>query len=106
VRAKADHRIIGWGGLYRDPFEPGWGPEVGYFFHPDVWGRGHASELVAVCTTLADRELRLPELRGFAHPGNIGSRRVLERAGFALVRAVPEMNRLLFLRARPRQAAG
>ncbi len=100
VVAKADQRIIGWGGLYQDPFEPGWGPEVGYFFAPDTWGRGYASELVAACTGLADGVLGLPELRGFAHPGNIGSRRVLEKAGFALVRHVPEMNRLLFVRAR------
>jgi RimJ/RimL family protein N-acetyltransferase len=98
VVAKADQRIIGWGGLYQDPFEPGWGPEVGYFFAPDRWGQGFASELVAVCTTLADRALRLPELRGFAHPENIASRRVLEKAGFVFARAVPEMNRLLFRR--------
>lgn len=98
VIAKADQRIIGWGGLYRDPFEPGWGPEVGYFFRPDAWGRGYASELVAVCTTLADRVLRLPELRGFAHPENIASRRVLEKAGFTFVREVPEMSRMLFRR--------
>lgn len=103
VVAMADQRIIGWGGLYQDPFEPGWGPEVGYFLAPDQWGRGYASELVAVCTALADGVLRLPELRGFAHPENIGSRRVLEKAGFAPVRHVPEMNRLLFVR--PRQPA-
>ena len=81
-----------------DPFEPGWGPEVGYFFRPDAWGRGYASDLVAVCTTLADQVLRLPELRGFAHPDNIGSRRVLEKAGFTFVREVPEMSRMLFRR--------
>ncbi|WP_019016120.1 GNAT family N-acetyltransferase [Elioraea tepidiphila] len=98
VVAKADQRIIGWGGLYQDPFEPGWGPEVGYVFAPDRWGQGFASELVGVCTTLADDVLRLPELRGFAHPENIASRRVLEKAGFGFVRAVPEMNRLLFRR--------
>lgn len=105
VVAEPDRRIIGWGGLYQDPFEPGWGPEVGYFLRPDVWGRGYASELVAVCIALADRELRLPELRGFAHPHNIGSRGVLEKAGFAFVRFVPQMNRMLFRRGREAHAA-
>ena len=94
-------RIIGWGGLYRDPFDPGWGVEVGYFFHPDAWGQGLASELVAACTALADGPLGLSVLRGFAHPENRSSRRVLEKAGFALERPVPEMQRLLYRRRPP-----
>jgi ribosomal-protein-alanine N-acetyltransferase len=34
--AKSDKRIVGWGGLYDDPFDSGWGVEVGYFFHPSA----------------------------------------------------------------------
>ncbi len=98
IAAKADGRIIGWGGLYDDPFDPGWGVEVGYFFHPSAWGHGYASELVAACTALADNTLCLPEVRAFAHPENLGSRRVLEKAGFEQVRFVPEMERLLYRR--------
>ena len=101
VVGKADGRIVGRGGLYNDPFEPGWGVEVGYFFHPDVWGRGYATELVAACIDFADRVLRLPEVRAFAHPANAGSRRVLEKSGFEIVRYVPELERLLYSRARP-----
>ena len=78
--AKADGRIIGWGGLYQDPFDPGWGVEVGYSFHPAAWGRGYASELTATCTEIADNVLRLPEVRAFAHRDNLASRRVLEKA--------------------------
>lgn len=100
VVTKADGRIIGWGGLYDDPFEPGWGVEVGYFFHPSAWGRGYASEMVAACMAIADHTLLLPEVRAFAHPENAGSRRVLERAGFEVVRFVPEMERFLYRRAR------
>lgn len=100
ILAKADHRIIGWGGLYDDPFEPGWGVEVGYYFHPDAWGRGYATELVRACTALADHSLALPEIRAFAHPENAGSRRVLEKAGFQVLRFVPEMERLLYRRGR------
>lgn len=98
VQRKSDDAVIGWGGLYNDPFDPGWGPEVGYFFDPSAWGQGYASELVAACTELADRRLGLRELTAFAHPDNAGSRRVLEKAGFAVVRFVPEMQRWLFRR--------
>jgi ribosomal-protein-alanine N-acetyltransferase len=101
VVARAGGRIIGWGGLYTDPFDPGWGPEVGYFFHPDAWGRGHATELVEASLEVADRVLNLPEVRAFAHPENTASRRVLEKAGFETVRFLPEMERWLLRRIRP-----
>jgi len=97
----SDRRIIGWGGLYTDPFDPGWGPEVGYFFHPDAWGRGYATELVAASLDLADRVLELPEVRAFARAENAASRRVLEKAGFEIVRFIPEMERWLYRRVRP-----
>jgi ribosomal-protein-alanine N-acetyltransferase len=98
VVANVSGQIIGWGGLYEDPFDPGWGVEVGYFFHPAAWGRGYASELMAACTAIADEVLRVPEITAFAHPENGGSRRVLEKAGFEPVRFVPEMERMLFRR--------
>jgi ribosomal-protein-alanine N-acetyltransferase len=101
ILSRADGRIIGWGGLYEDLFEPGWGAELGYFFHPAAWGRGHATELAAACMDLADHVLRLPELSAFAHPQNAASRRVLEKAGFAPVRFIPEMERDLYRRVRP-----
>ncbi len=100
ITTKPDGRIIGWGGLYDDPFTPGWGVEVGYFLHPSYWGRGFASELAAACTRVADG-LGLPEVSAFAHPDNIGSRCVLEKAGFEVMRWVPELHRLLFRRVRP-----
>lgn len=98
IVTKTDARIIGWGGLYEDPFDPGWGIEVGYFFHPIAWGKGYATELVKACTDVADTGLRLPEVKAFAHPENTGSRRVLERAGFAVIQYVPKMHRLLYRR--------
>jgi ribosomal-protein-alanine N-acetyltransferase len=100
IVSKADSRIIGWGGLYDDPFDPGWGVEAGYFFHPAVWGQGYATELMKACTSLADDVLCLSEVRAFARPENVGSRRVLEKAGFEVVRFVPEMERLLYRRGR------
>jgi ribosomal-protein-alanine N-acetyltransferase len=101
VLTRSEGRIIGWGGLYQDPFEPGWGVEVGYFFHPTAWGRGFATELVRASLDVADRVLKLPEVRAFARAQNIASRRVLEKAGFEVVRFVPELERLLYRRTRP-----
>lgn len=98
VVLRRDGRTVGWGGIYKDPFDPGWGVEVGYFFHPDVWGQGLAGEFLAACTALADGPLALARLRAFAHPGNLASRRALGRAGFAVIRHVPQMDRLLFER--------
>lgn len=98
ILTKTDGRIVGWGGLYDDPFDPGWGVEIGYYFHPAAWRQGYATELTAACTSLADNVLRLPELQAFARPENVGSRRVLEKAGFKVLRFVPEMERLLYRR--------
>lgn len=97
---KADRRIIGWGGLYDDPFDPGWGVEVAYFFHPSTWGKGYASELVQTCMDMADNQLGLAQVHAFAHPDNARSRRVLEKSGFEIVRFVAEMDRWLYLRQR------
>lgn len=100
VTTKSDGRIVGWGGLYNDPFDPGWGVEVGYSFRPDVWGQGYATELVAACLDVADNVLQFPELRAFARPENLASRRVLEKSGFEVQRFVPQMERLLYSRSR------
>jgi [ribosomal protein S5]-alanine N-acetyltransferase len=100
IVTKSEGKIIGWGGLYDDPFDPGWGTEVAYFFHPSAWGQGYASETVGACMSVADHALRLLEVRAFAHPANLGSQRVLEKASFEVVRFVPEMDRLLYRRVR------
>ncbi len=100
VATREDGRIVGWGGLYQDPFEPGWGVEAGYFFHPAVWGRGYASETLAAALDIADRVLRLQEVSAFADPSNRASQRVLEKAGFEAVRFVETINRFLYRRLR------
>jgi RimJ/RimL family protein N-acetyltransferase len=101
VVRREDGRIIGWGGLYEDPFDPGWNFEVGYYFRPDVWGKGYASELVGAALAVADKQLELAEVWAMAHPENRGSQRVLQKAGFVFARHLPERDRLLFRRQRP-----
>jgi len=98
IIARVDGRLVGWGGIYLDPFEPRWGPELGYSFHPAAWGQGFATELARASLEWADRVLGLPEVSVFAHPDNAASRRVLDKVGFVPVRAVPEMDRILYCR--------
>jgi len=100
VITKRDGRIVGWGGLYEDPFDPGWGIEVGYAVHPAAWGKGYATELVTAALDVADNILQLPEVHAFARRENAASRRILEKFGFEEVRFVPEMGRLLYRRGR------
>jgi [ribosomal protein S5]-alanine N-acetyltransferase len=98
IIAKERNQIIGWGGLYNDPFDLRWGVEVGYYLRPSSWGRGYASELVTAAIEMADHVLRLPEVWAFTRPDNFASARVLEKAGFQVARWVPEMERNLYRR--------
>jgi ribosomal-protein-alanine N-acetyltransferase len=92
--------VIGRGGVYQDPFDRAWGPELGYALHPAAWGRGYASELAQASLDWSDRTHRLDEIKAFTHPENTASARVLAKAGFAPVRFVAEMNRMLHRRTR------
>lgn len=96
IREIASQRIIGWGGLYDDPFDPGWGVELGYFFAPSSWGKGYATELGFACIAMARGERKLSRLRAFTHPDNAGSRKVLEKMGFIKKDFIPAMNRFLY----------
>lgn len=98
VRCSASRAVIGWGGMYHDPFDPGWGIEVAYFFSPNVWGQGLASELVLICTDIADAS-GTSALQAFAHPDNMPSRKVLDKNGFLEVEFVAEMTRLRYERS-------
>ncbi len=90
---RAERRVIGWGGLNRDPKEPHWGVEVAYFIHRAYWGRGLASELVQASLGLAFCDLGVPEVIGFTRPANRASSRVLSKAGFTFLRHVTELER-------------
>lgn len=97
---KAERRIIGWGGLNRDPGQPRWGPEVSYFVHRAFWGRGLATELVLASLRHAFVDLDLPWVSAFTRPANAASRRVLQKAGFRLAGYVVELERDRYVIAR------
>lgn len=98
IRSKADGEVIGYGGIFEDPFDPGWGVEIGYWFALSAWGRGYATELTNASLSVARDHLGLPEVWAFAKPDNHGSARVLEKAGFERQRYVPELERWLYRR--------
>lgn len=97
ILEKASRQAIGYGGLYEDPFEPGWGPEPAYHFAPAQWGRGYASELATYSLALAYGQFGIARLGAFTHPDNAVSRRVLEKAGFRRQRFIAGMNRHFYV---------
>jgi ribosomal-protein-alanine N-acetyltransferase len=88
-----EDRVVGWGGLCKDPEAPKWGVEVVYYFDRAYWGRGLATELVRAALELAFDDLGLEEVGAFARPENLASVRVLEKCGFRRLRYVPELER-------------
>jgi RimJ/RimL family protein N-acetyltransferase len=72
-------RVIGKAGLYRFP-------EIGFIFHPHVWGRGFAAEAIGLVLARAFEVHRLERVEADVDPRNLGSLRVLERLGFREVR--------------------
>jgi [ribosomal protein S5]-alanine N-acetyltransferase len=96
IRERERKRIVGWGGLYEDPFDEGWGIELAYRFAPVAWGKGYATELAIYCLAVARDELRLSTVIAFSHPENSASHSVLRKAGFEEKKFLPEMNRHLF----------
>ncbi|MBI1262985.1 MAG: GNAT family N-acetyltransferase [Rhizobiales bacterium] len=97
VIEKASGSIVGFGGLYEDPFFPGWGPEVGYHFAPGIWRRGYATELTIYALQYAHESRGIAEVIAFAHPDNLASQRVLQKTGFAFERFVDHLCRYQYV---------
>jgi ribosomal-protein-alanine N-acetyltransferase len=57
--------------------------EIGYELHPDFWGRGLMSEAAFAVAICGHRFFKLNRIEAWTLPGNTGSDRVLEKAGFS-----------------------
>ncbi len=68
-------RVIGKAGLYRFP-------EIGFILHPDVWGRGLASEAVEAVIDRGFRVHGLDSIVADVDPRNQACLRLLQRRGF------------------------
>ncbi|WP_199853694.1 GNAT family N-acetyltransferase [Plantactinospora sp. BB1] len=55
--------------------------EIGFVFHPSVWNRGYATEAARELVRFGIAELGLHRISATCHPENIGSARVLGKAG-------------------------
>jgi [ribosomal protein S5]-alanine N-acetyltransferase len=62
--------------------------EVGYRVVAAWWGRGIATEMAQALVAVARDRLELEEIVAFTLPDNLGSRRVMEKAGFTYERDI------------------
>jgi len=60
--------------------------EIGWTVAPERWNQGLATELGAASIELAFGPLALPDVVSFTLAGNLASRRVMEKLGFAYER--------------------
>jgi RimJ/RimL family protein N-acetyltransferase len=82
VFEKATGRWIGRAGPW---FPPAWpGPEIGWAFSRDAWGKGYATEAANRCLTWAFEELGWLEAIHLIHPENEASVAVAKRIGAVL----------------------
>lgn len=58
--------------------------EIGYVFHPDLWGQGLMPEAVAALVDFGFQELGLRKIEIAVYDHNAQSRRVAEKLGFQL----------------------
>jgi RimJ/RimL family protein N-acetyltransferase len=90
ARTRADDRLVGYVGLSIPTFLPEILPavEVGWRFHPDVWGNGYATEGAGAALDEGFGTLGLGQICSVPQAGNPASARVAERLGMRLVRTV------------------
>lgn len=62
--------------------------EAGWAIVPERWGQGLATELAHACVEVGFAQLDLLELVAFTLPGNLASRRVMEKSGFLYEREI------------------
>jgi ribosomal-protein-alanine N-acetyltransferase len=77
---RTTEELIGYASLWTMHPET-WSAEIGYFLHPDHWGHGYATDAARLLIRFGFEELGCHRIWGTADPRNIGSRRVLEKAG-------------------------
>ena len=77
--------FAGYIGLSTPRFDAHFTPctEIGWRLASDFWGFGYATEGALAVLAFGFRTLRLDEIVSFTVPGNLPSRRVMERIGMA-----------------------
>ena len=62
--------------------------EVGYGFMPEYWGRGLATEIARACVRMGFDRLDVASLVAITTPANLGSQRVMRKAGLSYERDI------------------
>ena len=80
---REDGSFLGFIGLAVPDFAAPFTPcvEIGWRLSADYWGRGLATEGAREALRHGFEDLRLPEIVSFTVPGNVRSRRVMEKLG-------------------------
>ena len=83
VELRETRRLIGSGGLqvHSRRFRQG---EISYIIHPELWGRGYATEVARLLLRFGFETLGLHRIFATCDPRNVASARVLEKAGMTL----------------------
>jgi RimJ/RimL family protein N-acetyltransferase len=83
VELLQDHSFIGYVGLAVPRFQAAFTPcvEIGWRLSAEHWGQGLATEGARAIAAYAFRNLGLTELLSFTVPGNLRSRRIMEKLG-------------------------
>lgn len=86
LRDRADGRMCGRGMLRTIELDGQKDVEVGYSLYPEYWGRGWGTEIASTCLERGQNELGLTTMIAITQMDNTGSRRLLEKVGFAFER--------------------
>ncbi len=81
---RAENRLIGYCGFFRQVVDEVDEIEIGYRLHPDYWNRGLATEGAQAVRAYAFDVLKLERVISLIHPENHASRRVTEKNGMML----------------------
>lgn len=83
VERKSSGEFIGTAGLLRPRFSAHFTPcvEVGWRLFPHTWGEGLATEAARACVELGFGSLGLSQIVAMTTPGNLRSRRVMDKLG-------------------------
>lgn len=77
---KDDNRLIGAAEFNIHDFQHNNG-EIGYIVHPDLWGKGIASEAAKLMIEIGFKHFQMHRIQATCDPANIASSRVLEKIG-------------------------
>jgi len=81
VIVRAEDRLIGYCGFFRQMVDGVEEIEIGYRLDSNYWGRGLATEAARAVRDHAFKDLGLDHVISLIHPDNVASRRVAEKNG-------------------------